>query len=71
LIKAAGVYIHAEFDHQQAVESLSVKSHNLIRQYSHCLTFITNLDILAQKLKTPGPVAPRLENTALHEGELS
>jgi hypothetical protein len=71
LIKAAGVYIHAEFDHQQAVESLSVKSRNLIRQYSHCLTFITNLDILAHKLKTPGPVAPRLENTALHEGELS
>jgi len=71
LIKAAGVYIHAEFNHQQAVERLSVKSRNLIRQYSHCLTFITNLDILAQKLKTPDPVAPRLENNALHEDELS
>jgi len=67
LIKAAGVYIHAEFNHQQAVESLSVKSRDLIRQYSHCLTFITNLDILAQKLKTLDPVAPRLENPALHQ----
>ena len=67
LIKAAGVYIHAEFNHQQAVERLSVKSRNLIRQYSGSLTFITNLDVLAQKLKSPDPVAPRLENPALHE----
>jgi len=67
LIKAAGVYIHAEFNHRQAVERLSVKSRNLIRQYSGSLTFITNLDVLAQKLKSPAPVAPRLENPALHE----
>jgi len=67
LIKAAGVYIHAEFNHQQAVERLSVKSRNLIRQYSHCLTFIVNLDILAQKLKFLDPVAPRLENPELHQ----
>ena len=67
LIKAAGVYIHHECGHQQAVESLSVKSCNLIRQYSGSLTFITNLDVLAQKLKSPDPVAPRLENPALHE----
>jgi len=65
LIKAAGVYIHNECGHQQAVESLSVKSFNLIHQYSRCLTFITNLDVVAQKLKSLDPVAPKLENPAL------
>lgn len=65
LIKAAGVYIHNECGHQQAVESLSVKSLNLIQQYSHCLRFITNLDLVAQKLKSLDPVAPKLENPAL------
>lgn len=67
LIKAAGVYIHNECGHQQAVESLSVKSFDLIQQYSRCLNFITNLDVLTQKLKSQDPVAPRLENPALHE----
>lgn len=68
LIKAAGVYIHMEHKNQQAVQSLSVKSLNLIRQHSHCLTFITNLDVLAQKLKTLDPVPPRLDNPVLRKG---
>ncbi len=67
LIKAAGAYIHNEYGRQQAVKSLSVKSHNLIRQYSDCLTFITNLDVLAQKLIALDPIPPRLENPALRE----
>ena len=67
LIKAAGVYVHHEFNHQQAVKSLSPKSYDLIRQYAHCLTFIKNLDALLQKLKTLDPDPPRLENHALHE----
>ena len=67
LIKAAGVYIHNEYGRRQAVKSLSIKSHNLIRQYSHCLTFIKNLDVLAQKLKTLDPIPPRLVNPALRE----
>lgn len=67
LIKAAGVCIHNEFGHQRAVTSLSAKSHSLILQYSHSLTFIKNLDVLAQKLKILDPVAPKLKNSALRE----
>ena len=68
LIKAAGAYIHNEYGRQEAVKSISVKSHNLIRQYSHGLTFITNLDVLIQKLIALDPIPPRLENPALREG---
>jgi len=67
LIKAAGVYIHNEFNHQQAVKNLSTKSYNLIRQYSHCLAFIENLDSLLERLKTLDSDPPRLENPALGE----
>jgi hypothetical protein len=65
LIKAAGVYVHHEFNHQQAVKSLSPKSYNLIRQYAHCLTFIKNLDVLLQKLRALDPDPPKLENSAI------
>ncbi|MBE9544328.1 MAG: DUF309 domain-containing protein [Proteobacteria bacterium] len=67
LIKAAGAYIHNEYGRQEAVKSISVKSRNLIRQYSHCLTFITNLDVLIQKLIALDTIPPRLENPALRE----
>ena len=65
LIKAAGVYIHMEYNRQQAVKSLSIKSLNLIRQYSHCLSFITNLNVLTKRLENLDPVSPKLENPAL------
>jgi hypothetical protein len=65
LIKAAGMYIHMEHNRQQAAKSLSIKSLNLIRQYSHCLTFITNIDVLIQRLEMLAPVSPKLENPAL------
>ena len=65
LIKAAGVYIHMEHNHEKAVESLSTKSFNLMRRYSHCLTFITNLDILTESIKNLNAVSPKLENPAL------
>ena len=65
LIKAAGVYIHMEHNHEKAVESLSTKSFNLMRRYSHCLTFITNLDILTERIKNLNAVSPKLENPAL------
>lgn len=67
LIKAAGVYIHHEFNHQQAIKSLSPKSYDLIRQYANSLTFINNLDALLQKLRVLDPDPPRLENSALPE----
>jgi uncharacterized protein len=67
MIKAAGVYVHHEFHHPAAVESLSAKAFDLIRQYSSSLAFIKNLDDLAQKLKTLDTEPPRLENPALRE----
>lgn len=66
LIKAAGVYIHNEFNHRQAAAKLAGKSYILIQQYSHCLAFIDNLDALLQALKNRDSKPPRLENTALH-----
>ena len=66
LIKAAGMYIHMEHNRQQAAKSLSIKSLNLIRQYSHCLTFITNLNVLTKGLENLDPISPKLENPALH-----
>ena len=65
MIKAAGVYVHHEFNHQPAIKSLSAKACDLIGQYSHNLAFIKNLDVLAQKLKTLDPDPPMLENPAL------
>jgi len=65
LIKAAGMYIHMEYNRQQAAKSLSVKSLALIRQYSHCLTFITNLNVLTKRLENLDPISPKLENSAL------
>ena len=65
MIKAAGVYAHHEYNHQPAVKSLSAKSYDLLRQYSHCLAFVENLDVLTQKLKNLDPDPPRLENPAL------
>ena len=65
LIKAAGLYIHMEHNHRQAVKSLSIKSLCLIRQYSHCLAFITNLDDLIKRVEILDPVSPKLENPAL------
>ena len=66
LIKAAGVYIHNEFNHRQAAANLAGKSYILIQQYSHCLAFIENLDALLQALKNLDSKPPRLENTVLH-----
>jgi hypothetical protein len=65
MIKAAGVYAHHEYNHQPAVKSLSAKSYDLLRQYSDCLEFVENLEVLTQKLKTLDPDPPRLENPAL------
>lgn len=65
LIQAAGVYIHMEHNRQDAAKNLSIKSLNLIRRYSHCLAFITNLDVLTKKLENLDPVSPTLENPVL------
>ncbi len=64
LIKAAGVYVHLEQDHQQAAESLAMKAHALLQQYRHCLSFIANTQALLDKLKSGQPDPPRLEMTS-------
>ena len=61
LIKAAGVYIHLEQDHQQAARSLAAKAYALLQQYRHCLTFIANTEALLEALKSGKPEPPRLE----------
>ena len=68
LIKAAGVYIHNEFNHQQAAANLAEKSYILIRRYAYCLAFIENLDTLLRALKNLDPHPPRFENPALLRG---
>ena len=68
LIKASGVFIHMEHGHQDAVERLSLKSSKLLRQYSHCLTFITNLNVLIETLAQQNPKPPRLKNPAISAG---
>jgi hypothetical protein len=67
LIKAAGVYIHLEQHRQQAAHSLALKAHTLLQQYSHCLTFIANIETLLAKLKAAEPVAPRLDFSSFHD----
>ena len=61
LIKAAGVYIHLEQHHHQAAQRLAMKSYELLRQYPHCLSFITNYKAFLERLKEFKPTAPRLE----------
>ena len=61
LIKAAGVYIHLEQHHHQAAQSLAMKSYDLLRQYTHCLTFVGNYRTLLGKLKNFESTPPRLE----------
>lgn len=64
LIKAAGVYIHLEYHHLEAAQRLARKSSGSIRKYSHCLTFITNLNVLLEKLDNLDPLPPVLKNPA-------
>ena len=67
LIKAAGVYVHLEQHHEQAAKSLAMKSYDLLRQYPHCLAFITNFEILLDKLKKCDRVPPQLEISSIHD----
>ena len=65
LIKAAGVYVHLEQHHEQAAKSLAMKSFDLLRQYPHCLAFISNSETLLDKLKKCDRVPPQLEISSM------
>jgi hypothetical protein len=67
LIKAAGVYVHLEQDHEQAAKSLAMKSFDLLRQYSHCLAFIANPETLLDNLKKCDRDPPQLEISELQD----
>jgi len=67
LIKAAGVYVHLEQHHEQAAKSLAMKSFDLLRQYPHCLAFISNSETLLDKLKKCDRVPPQLEISSAHD----
>ena len=61
LIQAAGVYVHMEYHHREAVQRLADKSLILIRKYAHRLEFISNLTTLITALETRDPVPPLLK----------
>lgn len=61
LIKAAGVYVHLELDHQQAAQNLAGKAEALLRKYRHVLSFISNLDDLLKSLKAVDSLPPQLD----------
>jgi hypothetical protein len=65
LIQAAGVYVHLEYDHQAAAEKLALKASDRLSTYGDCLTFIANLNLLLDKLKTLDPLPPLLTNPEL------
>ena len=50
LIKAAGVYIHLEYNRRNAAEKLAFKAREIIKQYSHEVGFIANLQDLVDRL---------------------
>jgi hypothetical protein len=63
LIQAAGVYVHMESNHREAVKRLAAKSVVLIRNYAHRLGFISNLSALINALETCDPVPPVLKHS--------
>ena len=65
LIKAAGVYVHLEQLHEQAAKNLAMKSFDLLRQYRHCLAFISNSEMFLDKLKKCDRIPPQLEISSI------
>ena len=61
LIKAAGVYVHLEYNRSDSAERLAVKSVGLLRKYSGILGFISNLNVLIGALKNGDTLPPVLE----------
>ena len=65
LIQAAGVYVHLEYDHRAAAQKLAAKAAGRILKYADGLSFIVNLNLLLDKLKTLDPAPPLLTYSEL------
>jgi hypothetical protein len=65
LIQAAGVYIHLKLNHRRAAQRLAVKSSDRIQKYAGWLSFISNLNLLIDKLHSLDSVPPLLESPGL------
>ena len=61
LIKAAGVYVHREYNRTGSAQRLAAKSVDLLNTYAGILGFITNLNVLIEALNTSDPLPPVLE----------
>ena len=61
LIKAAGVYVHREYNRTGSAQRLAAKSVDLLNTHAGILGFISNLNILMEALKTDAPLPPVLE----------
>jgi len=61
LIKAAGVYVHREYNRTSSAQRLAAKSANLLNTYAGILGFISNLNVLIEALNTSNPLPPVLE----------
>ena len=61
LIKAAGVYVHLENDNLAAARRLAPKALRQMKEFSHCLGFIANLEVLLSCMQRVDPKPPRLE----------
>lgn len=62
LIKAAGVYVHMEQDHELAAKTLAGKALALLREHGRTLSSLLDLRELLEKLETLHPVPPQLSN---------
>ena len=64
LINSAGVYIHLENQNRRAARRLARRAWQQIRDNSHCLKFLANLDVLLSSLHRLEEEPPRLEFAA-------
>ena len=60
-IKAAGVYVHLENFNRPAAQRLAPKARLQMKEHSHCLGFIANLEELLACLERPELPAPLLK----------
>ncbi|MEJ2365707.1 MAG: DUF309 domain-containing protein [Deltaproteobacteria bacterium] len=68
LIKAAGVYVHMEQDHEEAAKTLATKALALLQEHRLALAPTLDLRELLERLKRRDPVPPLLLNHGQRDG---